>query len=423
MSRMRRFPAATLLLLLGAVLLIGSPRADARNDASDPGPARVRAGLRPLAQVHGVAFAPDGRTVRLHTEQGGLRLIDRATGRDVGKATWPKAGPERAALSSDGMLVAHMPEDGMVAVSETQTGRIRSRRPFPGSPIVAFAFSPDGAHVAGGTDVGNVELFRLADGLASRSVRDAHNAPVAMLRHAWEGSLVAAYQDGLIRRWNSRGRRVRDYVVRGRGTARIALARDVPRMLTARSGGPLQLWDLSRGRVLRTLDSSGRAFDLALSADGSLAAALIRTPTGAGRGKLVLWDTETGEALESPSVGEPDAPGEIAYQHMAMAPDGLTVAVVDKLSKVYLFELEGPPQVRTTTEWGAALAMAGFASDGQRMVVRVAEDGGRASGTSDWARRSHTSSSARPYRPGPSVDRAVGSPWRGAVVALGSTTW
>src|SRR5207302_8945129 len=102
-----------------------------------------------------VVFSPDGQ----HVAAAGFHMdklvgvYDVRTGRRVrglaGQTEWEAYA---TAFSPDGKLLASTGVDKQVLVWDVATGTLRHRFVNQASPIIALAFSPDGATLAGGAD-------------------------------------------------------------------------------------------------------------------------------------------------------------------------------------------------------------------------------------------------------------------------------
>jgi hypothetical protein len=74
-----------------AVLIVGPFGGTARLWDAETGRPRGRH-LHFKAQIHDMAFSPDGRTIMTAGNSGGMQLWDAATGRPIGKALWVPRG-------------------------------------------------------------------------------------------------------------------------------------------------------------------------------------------------------------------------------------------------------------------------------------------------------------------------------------------
>jgi WD40 repeat protein len=103
-----------------------------------------------------VAYSSDGKRLASGSWDGGARVWDAETGRDLlslsGHANWV----ENVAFSPDGKrLATASPTDKTVKVWDAETGL--ELLTVPGSGGVAF--SPDGHRLASGTEGGTVTIY------------------------------------------------------------------------------------------------------------------------------------------------------------------------------------------------------------------------------------------------------------------------
>jgi RNA polymerase sigma factor (sigma-70 family) len=112
------------------------------------------------SRYEAVAFSPDGRLVAAGTKDGGVRLIDAASGRTLHELKEHPNGEFRKRLVyRDGRTVAFSPDGRMVAwgswqvvqVWEVATGQERLSFPAHRGEVMSVAFFPDGRRLATGS--------------------------------------------------------------------------------------------------------------------------------------------------------------------------------------------------------------------------------------------------------------------------------
>jgi WD40 repeat protein len=125
--------------------------------------------------------------------------------------------------------------------------------------------------------------------------------------------------------------------------------------------GKLYLWALPEGRMLRTIDLTGRTIDMiVISEDGNWIAA------GDHKGAYTVWNTATG--AQQMHLQMSFYPAALAFssdaKRLAIAPVGEPVQVYDPAAGRKLFELQRPV--------GGTAALA-FSRDGTRIVAADAD--------------------------------------------------
>jgi WD40 repeat protein len=180
---------------------------------------------------HGLAFAPDGRTLAV----GG-------TGHAVAVSLWgPSAGEHRGSLTAPGSALTHGGSPPAAPPSGT-----------PGLSIGALAFSADGATLAAACSDGVIRLWDVSSG-ALRPTLSGHAEAVLRLAFAPDGRTLAS------------------------------LGHD----------NVLNLWHLGTGQQLFALDTRGQELrGLAFSRDGRLLVTGARPPGDAGPSSLLMWRAE-----------------------------------------------------------------------------------------------------------------------------------
>jgi WD40 repeat protein len=169
-----------------------------------------------------------------------------------------------------------------------------------------IAFSPDGTSIAAIVAEGEVRLWRVADGTLLHTLR-GHEEPISVLRFTPDGAYVmsgSASSSRLLVHDAKSGAVVVDTTALLEPVESYAAAARVPRIGVGRSSGELELFDLAKGSR-RLVQVTGAVVGVALSADGTLAAACCDDNV------VRLVDTATGAVLHE--LQHPDIPFRVAF--------------------------------------------------------------------------------------------------------------
>jgi WD40 repeat protein/tetratricopeptide (TPR) repeat protein len=305
----------------GGVLLWSLQQPDAPATALVDGPTATRA-----------VFSPDGRRAAIALGEPGEKTgVLEIWDMEVEPPRRLSSTPFEAALTD----VAFSPEDSeVVAVCGTSDGRaqgevwlcksaaehLEAKQLAVGGengPANCLTFSRDGELLAVGHKIGDsggrVRVFKVNNPPLPRATEDSEELrPVVRLSFSQDafGSLLAvATHDSATNRGDARlyryDRRATGPLPRtlpplvhedGGGIADLAFspAGSRPRLLTASTGGSVQIWDPGTGRSLARLMHDGWAFAAAWSPDGG------KVATGSRDRTARLWDANTGELALPP---------------------------------------------------------------------------------------------------------------------------
>ena len=178
--------------------------------------------------VWGVCFSGDEKTLITSSRDRTVRVWDLVTG--TVRQTLPHPTPVRAlALSPDGMTLATACDDGAVRLwdlspsSAADAGAARSQPPKPRllslgeHSLLSLAWSPDGALLAAGDEVGAIHLWEAAAAGAhggdtgpspTRTMRAPRSRAVWGVEFVDNRILASTGEDGTLRLWDARTARL-----------------------------------------------------------------------------------------------------------------------------------------------------------------------------------------------------------------------
>jgi WD40 repeat protein len=151
---------------------------------------------RQLLDVEGLAWTPDGATLVCALDDGSVRWVDAASGRETRAAalSWDEhsgTAVHAVAVSPDGATVAAAHGNGVVYLLRAADGKLVRAMPGHDGVIYGVAFSPDGSRIASGGMDGTVRVWDVA----SRKELRRYAGHVGMVFSvAWspDGALVAS---------------------------------------------------------------------------------------------------------------------------------------------------------------------------------------------------------------------------------------
>jgi WD40 repeat protein len=354
---------------------------------------RLRPLYGPYAGANAVAFAPDGRTFVVASEDEVLDIVDLGSGR-VRRTPLPVPLLETVAVSPDGRIAAAAgPDYGSAGHSGIVLVDLASRQPL-GRPwsvdgaVSALAFTRDGRTLGVGVDDGRVAFWQTArPGVASGEMINGHVAAVRALSLGPGGQLASSGKDGTVILWDPAGRTVLQQIlkdpaassetndevideVNDQVNAVNTVAFDGHGHLLTATATRVALWDSARRRLAGGLPrpeaAEGTVSGAALSPDGRRVAAVFTTEYASS---IVVWDAVRRSVVWTAPVERATA-GAVAF-----SPDGRWVAVAG-LDAVVLWDVKQQdssrrlwlPDARWLANAPGPTSLA-FSPDGRRLAV------------------------------------------------------
>ncbi|HWE36894.1 MAG TPA: WD40 repeat domain-containing protein [Isosphaeraceae bacterium] len=272
-----------------------------------------------LDRVHGVAFAPDGKTVATACEDGTVTLWDPAARVDRLVLQLPGGAARCVAYSPDGKLLAAGGDGRAIHLVDPASGKEVGVLKSDAGAITSLVFSRDGTTLAAGSRDGTARTWDVAR-RRETAVLAQHTSAVTCVALSPDGkTLATGGLDWTAKLWDLSRGEVRAELEGHKGPiAAVAFRPDGKALATAAEDGKVWLWDPDKAtRTVELASPTGPVRSLAFLADGS---ALL---AAGDRGPLRRFDLAAGKYRDVSNVLHDG--GTTA---LAISPDGATVATV-----------------------------------------------------------------------------------------------
>jgi WD40 repeat protein/serine/threonine protein kinase len=306
--------------------------------------------------VRSVAFAPDGKVLASASLDGTARLWDCATGAERKVLRGHPRGPWVLAFSPDGELLATGgQETETLIIWDAKTGNALYSIAGSNSGLAFSADSKVLAASAATTSAADVKLWDALTG-AERATIPAAGSVIGFLR---DGNtlvtMTGQYGSGMIHFWDVASRR-EGITISVPNLTCATLAAESARLATSSFTDPLALWDTITGQHLEThAKPACAARVMTFSTDGKRIAA-------ADENRLVtVWELDTGRTLAQ-DVHLDQVRG------VAFSPDGKTLASSTLGGGIHLWDMM-PAEEATTIPNGADTTLLGFSRDGASIYL------------------------------------------------------
>ncbi|MEU8899757.1 TIR domain-containing protein [Nocardia sp. NPDC048505] len=304
-----------------------------------------------------LAYSPDGSTLAIGSENGGVLIYDTETGRPLRTLQTHRARTFAVGYTEQVLITGS--GDGTVGIWDAATGALRrilsghDNWPWP------VVLSRRGDVLATGDAEGVLRLWSLPEAELLHECRPGEGELIYSMDFH-DGTVAAAYRNGVVRLWDTETGTEQGRFEAAQGSVfRIAFSPDGGLLAAGAIDGTVSLWDPGTCRRVRELTGhTGRVYTLAFHPGLPILA------SGDTEGGLRLWDLDTG-ATRHTSAEHAGA----AIYWLTFDPAGEQLASGDSAGRVRLHDSEtGQLRHRLTAHTGSIWPFA-FRSDGRQLAV------------------------------------------------------
>jgi WD40 repeat protein/uncharacterized caspase-like protein len=303
--------------------------------------------------IGSVVFSKDGQTMALAAIEGGIKLIEVATGKVLRNMA---EGSSPVSFSPDGKTLATGDRDRSIKLWDLASGREILTLLGDLRGIISLAFSADGRTLAGGSHDQTVRVWDVVSG-AERQTLLGHTGDVNSVVFCAEGTtLASASKDKTIKLWDvASGTELKTLVGHSDEIHSLAVSPDGKTLASASSDHTVELWDVSSGQA-RTLSGHSEPLNaVAFSTDGKLLA------TGGGN-TIKIWDLTTGSLVRT-FAGHRETVWAVAF-----SADNSTLASGSKDRTIKLWEIGTGKELQTLSGHSDDVFSVAFSPDGKSLA-------------------------------------------------------
>jgi len=311
--------------------------------------------------VDAVAFSPDGKVIVSGSVDGGLRLWNVASGREIRRFDGPSARVTAVAFARDGKSFISG-NGGTLRLWDLANGR--EIRRFEGGPFSGdfAAISPDGGSMLswGGAD----KTLRVWDVASGRLIRhfdirrsEVHKAWIRSAAFSPDGKSIAIGADETLLLWDvASGREIRRFEGHAGDVKAVAFSPDGKTIISGSTDRTLRLWNAASGRQIHLFDGHTAAVTwVAFLPDGE------GVVSGSYDDTLRVWDVHSGR-------GRSYLKGHANFLRLvAMSPDGKSV-ITARMGSLQQWDLSSGREIRRFAGHSNPVWSVAYSPDGNSLV-------------------------------------------------------
>jgi WD40 repeat protein len=312
------------------------------------------------AQVWGLAFTPDGRTIVSGAGpcDNSIRFWDSATGKEMARCRALPDGIGLLAVSPDGRLVAAGGYSSVDQLWALPSGKEVRRLDTQDEATYALAFSPDGMRLAIGGIRKTLHLWDVQAGRELDSFGTVVGNRVGRVAFSPNGKLLATAEgDNTFRLWDVAARKELHRPAGHTASVHcLAFSPDGRFLATGAWDGTARLWQVVSGQLRLVLARQGRqqgarrdvVYGVAFSPDSRTLAAAYED------GSVCLWEIASAHQRAA-NAGHRDAALSLAF-----SPDGKLLASTSRDQTILVWDVaspsaaspsDGPDRRRLSAAW------------------------------------------------------------------------
>jgi hypothetical protein len=190
-----------------------------------------------------VAFTADGRSLVVGVEDGSIRVLDAATGREIRRLDGDTPGWHPVAVSADGSMIVSGGSDGVVRIWDVKTEREKAVLRGHTDKVQRVALSPNRRQVASTCWDKTVRLWDVATAREIRKL-EGHTEFVDGIKYTPDGRQIAtASWARMARVWDAAtGREVRKVQTTGNALSDVGVSKSGRDVFFGSKDGLLRWW-------------------------------------------------------------------------------------------------------------------------------------------------------------------------------------
>ncbi|KAF3076958.1 hypothetical protein CFAM422_000570 [Trichoderma lentiforme] len=313
-------------------------------------------------EVNVVAFSPNSRM--LASALGHIvQFWDASTGSHQRTLEGHHGKVRSITFSSDGKILASSSDDNTIRLWEVSTGSHKRTLVGHIGKVESIAFSPDDTILASSSIDNTIRLWDIALGSCRQTIEEHDDwTRYRSVAFSPDGRILASVSGpGILRLGDVALGKYQQKVYEEHAVRCVAFSPRGNILAVLREVSPIQLWDTTSWRTMKTLDiNDAHSSSLAFSPNGKMLA-FMGSPLS-----ILLWDMAT-ESIWDTLVGHRNE-----ITSLAFSPDGMTLASASRDRTIKLWDISSGNRHSTVEEhnlWhsGESICMA-FSPDGETMV-------------------------------------------------------
>ncbi len=226
------------------------------------------------------------------------------------------------------------------------------------SPVNSLAYSPDGRHIASGSDDGSIKIWE-ADSGKALLILSGYPFPVNSVAYSPNGRHIASVSwDDSIKIWEAdSGKSLLTLSVHSYTVNSLAYSPDGRHIVSGSDYGSIKIWEADSGKALLTFSGhSSPVNSVAYSPDGRHIA------SGSRDNSIKIWEADSGKSLLTFS-GHSSPVNSVAY-----SPDGRHIASGSSDNSIKIWEADSGKALLTFSGHSYTVNSVAYSPDGRHIA-------------------------------------------------------